>query len=250
MLKDLTGQIFSSLKVVSRAANAKDGSAMWVCLCDCGEQRVVAGTGLRAGRNKSCGCKSPRFTSEKVTIHGKSSSRAYLIWQGMLARCSPASSGKTRKLYYDKGITVCDRWQSFENFLADMGEPPDFHSIDRIDGSKGYSLENCRWATSKIQANNTITNHIITANGLTMTAAMWSEKTGIKANTIIYRIRRGWSPEDAVNPGQSHRKLAKQEKKGRHCLSCGTLFFPRPAQIRGGTGKFCSQRCNAKSRST
>ncbi len=249
MLKDLTGQIFSSLKVVNRAPNAKDGSAMWVCLCDCGEQRVVAGTGLRAGRNKSCGCKSPRFTSERIITHGKSSSRVYLIWRGMLARCSAASKGKTRKLYYEKGITVCDRWQMFENFLADMGEPPESHSIDRIDGTKGYFPENCRWATSKIQANNTVANHIITANGLTMTAAMWAEKTGIKPNTIIYRIRRGWSPEDAVNRDQSQRKTAKKEKQGRHCLVCGSLFFPRPAQTRKGNGKFCSQKCNAKNRS-
>jgi hypothetical protein len=246
MLKDLTGQIFSSLKVVSRAANSRDGSAMWVCLCDCGEQRVVAGTGLRAGRNKSCGCRSPRFTSETVRTHGKSSSRIYSIWLGMLARCSPMAKGETKRNYYDKGIRVCDRWKSFDNFLSDMGEPDELCSIDRIDGSKNYYPENCRWATAKVQANNTRTNHIITANGLSMTASMWSDRTGIKANTIIYRIRRGWVPEEAVNPTPNYKKSIEKQARVRLCLACGTPFLPRMTQIKNGVGKFCSQKCNAK----
>jgi hypothetical protein len=199
MLKDITGLKFGNLTVVSREKNNAGGTAMWLCVCDCGEKRIVEGTGLRAGRNKSCGCKSPRFKSTKFPDHPLKQTRTYKIWYGMQRRCYEAKSEKEKKLYANKGIIVCDRWiESFDNFLNDMGKAPLRHSIDRIDGNKGYSPENCRWATAKIQANNTSSNRIITAKGRTMTLSQWGEATGQKPNTILTRLRRGWSVERAL----------------------------------------------------
>jgi len=199
MFKDITGQQFGILTVIARQKNNAKGTTMWLCVCACGEKRLVEGTGLRAGRNKSCGCQSPRFKSTKFPDHPAKQTRTYKIWRGMQHRCYSATTIKERKNYMDKGITVCDRWlESFDNFIADMGEAPRLHSIDRIDGEKGYSPENCRWATAKTQANNMSRNRLITANGQTMTLSQWGDATGQKPNTILTRIRRGWPIEKAL----------------------------------------------------
>jgi hypothetical protein len=247
-LKEMTGSVFGALTVLNREPNAKDGTAVWRCVCQCGEIRVITGTGLRAGRHKSCGCQSPRFTSERTTTHGLSKTRVYTIWQGMIERCSERAKGKTRRLYYDKGIRVCDHWQNFENFFQDMGQPEPWQSIDRIDGSKGYEKSNCRWASRKTQANNTSQNLKITLNGITKTASEWADETGIKANTIVYRIRRKWPPERALQKNPMHIGKARALKRMKKCLVCDVQFIPRPAQLRQGHGKYCSQQCNADAR--
>jgi hypothetical protein len=249
-LKDMTGSVFGALTVTERERNLSDGTAVWRCVCECGEVRVIPGNSLRAGRNKSCGCLSPRFTSERTKKHGMSLSRVYGIWLGMIARCSDSSVGKTRRLYYDKGIRVCERWMKFENFLEDMGVPKKHQSIDRRDGKKGYELENCRWADRKTQANNTSSNLIITFSGVSLTASEWSDKTGIKANTIVYRVRRGWSAERALEKNPTNVRTKRKEERARPCEVCGTEFCPRPVQIKAGRGKFCSQKCNGESRKT
>jgi hypothetical protein len=196
-LQSLKGIKFSKLLVKERSSNLKDGSATWLCICDCGNERIIAGTALRAGRNKSCGCASPRFTTERVVKHGKSQSRVYRIWNGMKKRCSENSFGKSRKLYYLKGIKVCDRWQNFELFYEDMGDPPDSYSIDRIDGNGNYEPSNCRWASAKEQANNTFKNKKIEFDGEIKTISQWAEHLNIKPNTLLYRLRRNWSIERA-----------------------------------------------------
>lgn len=172
--------------------------ALWKCICDCGNETIAVGSYLRMGRIKSCGCgsKETRFTKERLIKHGKSRDPIYKIWRSMISR----TTTKTKKshLYFEKGIRVCERWLSFENFYADMGDRPEGKSLDRIDGNKGYSPENCRWASSEEQANNTSKNHLITAFGKTMTFAMWGRETGIKPNTILSRMRRGWSAEKSL----------------------------------------------------
>lgn len=196
--KDITGERFGLLTVVARG-DSKRGTAMWECRCDCGQSRVIAGTCLRAGRQKSCGCASPRFTSKSLTTHGMSRTRAYKIWVGMHGRCSSSSSGKERALYFEKGIRVCERWGSFESFIEDMGSPPSSrHSIDRIDGSRGYGPDNCRWADAKTQGNNTSANRFIEHGGRRLTVSQWAGLIGIKRNTLLYRIRRGWPIERAL----------------------------------------------------
>lgn len=247
-LKNMTGSVFGALTVTERESNLPDGTAVWKCVCECGEVRIIPGNSLRAGRNKSCGCLSPRFTSESTKKHGMSLSRVYKIWRGMIARCSETSAGKTKKLYYDKGIRVCKRWMAFENFLEDMGIPEKHQSIDRKDGEKGYEPENCRWANAKTQANNTSTNLIITLNGVSLTASEWSDKTGIKANTIVYRIRRGWMPERALSKTPGNVRVERKIKRTKNCELCGAEFIPRTTQLKAGTGRFCSQKCNGLSR--
>ena len=173
--------------------------AVWKCRCDCGNETLAVGAYLRKGKIKSCGCgiKKTQFTKERTTTHGMSRTRTYTIWRGIVARTTKRTDKS--HLYFDKGIRICDRWLSFKNFYADMGEAPNGMSIDRIDGSKGYEPSNCRWATPVEQANNTSRNRFIFANGKSMTVAMWAREINVKPNTIYYRLCRGWPPEKAVS---------------------------------------------------
>jgi hypothetical protein len=130
--------------------------------CVCGKERVVPAKALRAGAIKSCGCmKNALVASAKIkhghtALYGKiPSSGTYNSWAGMVQRCTNPNNPRYKD-WGGRGITVCDRWRSFANFLADMGERPSSrHSIDRIDRDGHYTHLNCRWATAEEQARNT-----------------------------------------------------------------------------------------------
>ena len=197
-LKDMAGTRIEKLFVIERAESLKDGTATWKCLCDCGQERIIAGTGLRARRHKRCGCAAPRFNAKDKTTHGMSRTRTYNIWARMKQRCSDKSFGKARRLYFGKGIRVCEDWMIFEHFFRDMGEAPIGFSIERKDGNGNYSPSNCKWATTKEQANNTTRNFKIIFKNKSQTVSQWANELKIKPNTLLYRLRRGWPMEKAL----------------------------------------------------
>jgi hypothetical protein len=123
--------------------------------------------------------------------------RTYSIWMNMRSRCKYTNSDPLG-IYVRAGITVCERWQKFENFLVDMGPAPVGTSIDRIDGTKGYFPQNCRWANRTEQARNRRSNHRISHLGITLTLGEWATKVAIKQGTINRRLRMGWSVEKAL----------------------------------------------------
>ncbi|MCK8648854.1 hypothetical protein M1M06_07325 [Ralstonia insidiosa] len=124
--------------------------------------------------------------------------RAYRIWAQMKGRCTnPNNTSYPR--YGGRGITVCERWMTYEGFLADMGHPPAGTTLDRIDNSLGYSPENCRWATWTQQQRNKRSNVFITHAGETLCIAEWAEKSGITSSTLRKRLRDGWAFTDAIS---------------------------------------------------
>lgn len=169
---------------------------MWVCKCDCGGEKIAWAQNLKGGKTTSCNCVRIKQVTERnretKRTHGKTHSAEYRIWSGIIDRCMNPN-GKDFKNYLGRGITVCDRWRSFEHFFADMGpRPSSKHSIDRIDNEKGYYPENCRWALPKDQANNCRANVHVTHGGITRTISEWADAIGIKRPTLYWRYRQGW----------------------------------------------------------
>jgi hypothetical protein len=192
-IKNLIGQQFGRLTVI--AFSHSDERAMWVCRCECGNEKLVASKLLTAGQTKSCGCL--RGTHHQAAA-GSARPRVYRIWQAMLNRCrNPNVQNYAR--YGGRGIRVCERWMSFENFFADMSDPPSpSHSIDRIEGDGDYEPGNCRWATEKEQQANRRCNRYVTHDGATRTLKEWSQLLGGSENIVSIRLRNGWTELAAV----------------------------------------------------
>jgi hypothetical protein len=130
--------------------------------------------------------------------HGYAKTPTWHAWTHMRARCRNKNARDYAR-YGGRGITVDPRWESFENFLADMGERPDGHSLDRIDNNGNYAPGNCRWAKEITQQNNKRSNRHLTFDGREQTVAEWARELGIKPVDKLYRrLYRGWSIEQAL----------------------------------------------------
>lgn len=121
----------------------------------------------------------------------------YYAWIDMRRRCENPNH-RAYKWYGARGITVCDRWQSFETFLSDVGEKPEGHSLDRIDNQKGYEPSNCRWADSYQQNANRRTVRLLTFAGKTQSVTAWAQELGMGQSTLQWRMAHGWSTERAL----------------------------------------------------
>ena len=130
--------------------------------------------------------------------HGMWKSAEYGVWANLKWRCLNPDRDPD---YGGRGITVCERWQVFENFLADTGpRPSPKHSIDRIDNNGFYSPENCRWATPKQQCRNTRRTRYLTSNdGVTLPIRDWEERLGTKEGTLWARLNKGWSDDEILS---------------------------------------------------
>lgn len=201
-LIDLTGKRFGRLAVLGYVPNP-GGVGKWECKCDCGAIKQIASSGLRRGNINSCGCLRKELLRESNRTHGmgKAGDRPseYSTWSGMLSRCrNPKTTGFHR--YGGRGIVVCERWLSFENFLADMGRKPSAnHTIERVDNDGPYSPDNCRWVPACEQQKNTGRTHFLTHNGQTLCIVDWAKIVGVTDNAIHSRLKRGWSIERALS---------------------------------------------------
>jgi len=150
--------------------------------------------------------------------HGRSKTPLYRVWRAMRSRCENENVSAYPR-YGGRGITICERWKKFENFLADMGSPPRGYTLERVDNNKGYSPENCIWADLSTQSRNRRDRRPLTALGKTMLLCEWSEETGISVAALWARLEKyGWTPDDAVSiPLITRRKgIPKGEKLRRY----------------------------------
>lgn len=200
---DLTGQIFGRLTVKNFAGTNNLGKATYHCRCDCGNSIVAVAGSLKAGNTQSCGC----LKKQIQTKHGKYKSPIYAVYSAMIQRCCNKNA-KAYPNYGGRGIKVCRRWRigeggksGFECFYEDMGERPTrFHSIDREENNKGYNPSNCRWVKRVVQQNNMRSNIKVKYNGNFVSLSQLSRETGIKRDTLEYRIKeKNWSVQKAIS---------------------------------------------------
>lgn len=167
---DITGRQFGRLTAMTRDESVVISGTprtAWNCQCSCGSQVTVLLVSLTTNNTRSCGClnresanKNVRLMHKACRTHNMSRSAEYVAWTGMRQRClNPLNSGW--RDYGGRGISVCDRWMKFGNFLSDMGpKPGPVFSLDRIDNNGNYEPKNCRWADKLTQYRNRRVRHI------------------------------------------------------------------------------------------
>ena len=165
----------------------------WVCECDCGNVVLLRGDVIQRENTYGCGCGA----GSHLKTHGLSKHPLHSIWKGMKARCYN-NKCEAYKNYGGRGIKVCDRWLTFDNFLNDMGERPNLLTIERINNNGNYELSNCRWATRKEQCNNRRSNQNVEFNGMVKNFTEWEKFLNLKPGTIARRLKNKWSVEEAL----------------------------------------------------
>jgi len=196
---DLTGQKFGMLTAKKYIGNDKNSHALWMFVCDCGNEHITLAQSAKLGLTSSCGCYKRKQNIKRATKHGMVGTRLYGLWKSMKTRCY-IKSHKGYKEYGGRGIKVCEEWHNFKNFYkwASLNGYKDNLSIDRIDNNKGYEPSNCRWITLKQQQYNKRNNHYLTFCGITKTLTEWANEYNLQPKTIESRLKRGWQTEKAI----------------------------------------------------
>ncbi len=205
---NLTGRVFGRLKVRHYVGKV-DGKPSWMCECECGEKTVTPSSQLIRGRTQSCSCLMIERIREANTTHGRKGSMVYRIWSGMWNRCRNPNSKDYAK-YGARGVTVCESWKSFQQFLADMGEPPATDSsIERINCNGNYEPGNCCWLPLSKQAHNRRSSVFFTAHGKTQVASLWDKEFGFFPGTVARRLKSGRPHNEVLKP--INKNLSRQQ---------------------------------------
>lgn len=198
-IQSLVGRTFGRLFVFADGEpyitpKGKRSGRSW-CQCSCGNTPTLVHNGsLKGGLSKGCG-----HCSHETHGHAKRGgiSRTFVSWASMIQRCTNLNHAQFKD-WGGRGIIVCERWMTFENFLTDMGECPPRLTIDRWPDKNGnYEPGNCRWATRKQQQRNMRSNVIFTIEGITACMSELAERFGLSRHTVKGRLRLGWTPEKA-----------------------------------------------------
>lgn len=223
--RNLIGRKFGRLSPIKYVGKNKHNKPLWLCKCDCGNEKTIVENNIKNGHTKSCGCLQKEIAIQNNLKHGHTSSgersRTYVTWDAMIQRCTNLNHPQ----YQDYGgrnppITVCNRWNikeggSFENFLKDMGEKPtNRHQIDRIDNNKGYYKLNCRWALSKENNRNRRNTNKLMFNKKSQYLMDLADEFQIDRATLWSRVYiQGLSIKKALTTPVKSRKKRKLKEK-------------------------------------
>ena len=190
---DLTGKSFGRLTVLSPQGR-ENGRRRWLCRCECGTEKGYNASWLAKGA-RSCGCWHWEETAARLTTHGMTDTPLFSVWKGILTRCRNPN-GKSFKNYGARGIEVCDRWQTFDNFYNDMASTyqPGM-TIEREDNDGPYSPDNCIWATRAVQSRNRRSCHYVESPWGRITLSEAAAHVGISRIAMTMRYRRKWPAE-------------------------------------------------------
>lgn len=191
-IEDLTGRKFGRLTVIKMDNHIKGERVKWICQCECGNIKIVSQSRLKRGEVTHCGCDNP-FS------YRKQYPRLYSIWSDMKDRCNNPNNSRYDD-YGGRGIAICKEWnenfQTFAEWALENGYEEEL-TIDRIDVNGNYEPSNCRWVTRFKQMSNMRKNVNITYKGETDILASWCRRLNLKYSTVSYRLKNGWSVEEA-----------------------------------------------------
>lgn len=218
---DLTGQKFGWLTVVRLDHMKREGRhnrPYWMCLCRCGEHKIVSSHALRSGNTKSCGCYRKNANHQRLFLGGKERGRLYGVLRMATIRCEDPECESYHN-YGARGISVCDEWKGpdgfngFYEWALSHGYKRGL-TLDRIDNNEGYSPDNCRFVTMKFQANNKRNNIYFTFDGVTKTLMEWCEHYGVPYARVEARLTKmGWDIEDALFTPRNKKPISGKEYK-------------------------------------
>lgn len=183
---DISGNKFGRLTAISFVGQDIRQQSLWLVRCDCGREFVTRLGSLRSGHTKACGRHNPGQMR-----HGRHKTVEYAAWQKMRHRCSCKNNPSYRD-YGGRGISVCERWNKFENFLADVGlRPGAGYSLDRINVNGNYEPSNVRWATKKVQSLNRRNARFVEYGGKKFRFFELASEFGIPERNLRTRIQNG-----------------------------------------------------------
>lgn len=190
------GDRFGRLTITGVEPERRNWQVYVIAKCDCGVDHRAAWYHVKKGKIRSCGCllKEIRFT------HRMTKDPIYKLWLSMKYRCTKPSNPRWKD-YGGRGIKICERWMSFENFQADMSpRPSPAHTVDRKNNNGDYEPDNCRWATQHEQSLNKRSLIMATHDGETLPLAEWARRYGLNHHSLYTRVvRDGWSFEEAIS---------------------------------------------------
>ena len=192
------GNVFGSWTVIGFGQRQSEIK----CRCKCGQERIISRWRLVNNKNRSCFACCGSTISNNKTTHGNAKrnqqTHEYIVWGSIMRRCYNQQVERYPN-YGGRGISVCERWHEFSNFLSDMGTcPSSNHTIGRKDNNGNYEPNNCRWATQKEQMNNTRRTKKVTFCGETLTLSGWAERLNVCSATLYHRLFwRKWTVERA-----------------------------------------------------
>lgn len=182
------------------AKSGKYRKHYYSCVCDCGTTVETQRGQLLRGIVRSCGCLFKEQLLARNTTHGRSSTKLFKVWQGVISRCEIQTASNYPN-YGGRGISVCPRWRkSFEAFLTDMGDrPTPKHTLERVNTNGNYEPSNCRWATRLEQSLTSRRTVTLTLGGVSAPQSYWARASEVPHATLARRLKAGWSLDRALS---------------------------------------------------